>query len=65
MTCCLESDADSWEEEMIGIEECLFCSHVSASFEDNMGHMTSKHSFFVPDLEYVVDMEGLVTYLGR
>ncbi|XP_071108701.1 cytoplasmic 60S subunit biogenesis factor ZNF622-like isoform X1 [Haliotis cracherodii] len=59
------SDAGSWEENMLGLEECLFCSYVSSSLEDNVSHMTGKHSFFIPDIEYMVDMEGLITYLGE
>lgn len=63
-----DSDSDSWEEvsdEALSIEECLFCSNVSKSLEKNMKHMTVEHSFFVPDAEYLVDLEGLITYLGE
>ncbi|KAJ3349157.1 hypothetical protein HDU83_000715 [Entophlyctis luteolus] len=46
--------------------DCLFChAHKSASLEENMGHMAAAHSFFVPDLEFLVDLEGLVRYLGE
>jgi pre-60S factor REI1 len=45
---------------------CLFCAHTSSpSFEDNLTHMSSEHSFFIPDAEYLVDPTGLVTYLGE
>ncbi|KAJ2602055.1 pre-60S factor rei1 [Coemansia sp. RSA 1722] len=44
--------------------DCLFCSHKSGSFEDNMSHMTLAHSLFIPDLEYLVDLRGLVKYLA-
>ncbi|KAL3831320.1 hypothetical protein ACJMK2_023087 [Sinanodonta woodiana] len=62
-----ESDSESvesWEGEALGIEECLFCSYVSKTLEDNVKHMTTKHSFFLPDAEYIVDLEGLISYLG-
>ena len=26
--------------------------------------MSEKHSFFLPDLEYLIDLEGLLKYLG-
>ena len=26
--------------------------------------MTVKHSFFLPDAEYIMDLEGLISYLG-
>jgi pre-60S factor REI1 len=44
---------------------CLFCPEVSASLEANLTHMSSKHSFFVPDADYLVDLPGLLTYLGE
>ncbi|KAI7854804.1 C2H2 type zinc-finger-domain-containing protein [Circinella umbellata] len=45
--------------------ECLFCNNKADSFEDNMSHMTLVHSFFIPDIEYLVDLKGLVKYLGE
>jgi pre-60S factor REI1 len=45
--------------------DCLFCTHASETFEDNMQHMTSTHSLFIPDIEYLVDLRGLVRYLGE
>lgn len=47
------------------LEECLFCSRASASLEENLAHMTGEHSFFVPDLEFCTDLEGLIKYLGQ
>jgi pre-60S factor REI1 len=44
---------------------CLFCTHVASSFEDNLTHMSSEHSFFIPDAEYLIDITGLITYLGE
>ncbi|KAJ3120604.1 hypothetical protein HK100_012728 [Physocladia obscura] len=47
-------------------KDCLFCeSHKSISLEENVKHMAAVHSFFVPDLEYLVDLEGLIAYLGE
>ena len=45
---------------------CLFCAHTaSSSFEANLTHMSSTHSFFIPDAEYLVDPTGLINYLGE
>ncbi|KAJ2870577.1 pre-60S factor rei1 [Coemansia aciculifera] len=44
--------------------DCIFCPHQSDSFESNMEHMSFSHSLFVPDLEYVVDLRGLIKYLA-
>jgi pre-60S factor REI1 len=65
----MDSDVESvdsfGDEDGLGIEECLFCSHISSSLEENMKHMTVKHSFFLPDAEYISDLEALITYLGK
>ncbi|KAI5889832.1 uncharacterized protein SCHCODRAFT_02635733 [Schizophyllum commune H4-8] len=44
---------------------CLFCTHTSSSLSENLMHMSSVHSFFIPDAEYLVDPAGLITYLGE
>ena len=63
----MESDADSdetWSGDALGLEECLFCPHVSGSLEKNIQHMTVEHSFFIPDVEYLIDLEGFMSHLG-
>ncbi|KAL5528413.1 REI1 [Sanghuangporus sanghuang] len=45
--------------------DCLFCSDKFSSLEENLIHMFTVHSFFVPDADYLVDLPGLVTYLGE
>ena len=45
--------------------DCLFCTHESETFEDNMTHMTATHSLFIPDIEFLVDLRGLILYLGE
>jgi len=45
------------------LEACLFCHHTSDTIENNVEHMAKSHSFFIPDLEYLVDLPGLLRYL--
>ena len=59
------AESDDWEENALGLEECLFCSNISSSMETNVAHMTKKHSFFLPDAEFIADLEGLMIYLGE
>ena len=33
--------------------------------EKNLKHMTNEHSFYIPDPEYMTDLAGFLTYLGR
>lgn len=58
-----DDDDDEIEEDTLEVTDCLFCPHRSMSLEENMKHMTRSHSFFIPDLEFMVDLKGLVTYL--
>ena len=45
--------------------DCLFCPHHSKSLMKNVAHMTKVHSFFIPDAEFLVDLRGLIRYLGE
>lgn len=44
---------------------CLFCPTLSSSLPENLTHMSTAHSFFVPEADYLVDLAGLITYLGE
>lgn len=61
-------DAEAGEsppQGAIPITDCLFCSHHSSSLVKNVAHMTKIHSFFIPDIEYLSDLKGLIKYLGE
>lgn len=65
-----EVDSDEWDEEFEGgdplpVDACLFCSHVSKDWEKSLLHMMEKHSFFLPDAEFITDVEGLLQHLGE
>ena len=67
----LEEEEKKMIEEKIkssyqfGMEECIFCFKISNSFDSNVKHMTKDHGMFLPDLEYLVDLEGIIYYLGK
>lgn len=63
-----EVDSDEWEadvENPIAQHKCMFCGEKSEDLVANLRHMSMKHSFFVPDPEFVTDLEGLMLYLGE
>lgn len=63
-----EVDSDEWDEDTenpIANNDCIFCTHHSENLVDNVKHMSIAHSFFVPDAEYIIDLEGLLLYLGE
>ncbi|CUM50849.1 uncharacterized protein AC631_05748 [Debaryomyces fabryi] len=53
----------------IPVTTCLFChSKQKSNFEDiesNVKHMFVKHGLYIPERKYLVDMEGLIKYLGE
>jgi pre-60S factor REI1 len=51
------------EEEQFSPLQCLFCNVESTSLDSNLTHMSHAHSFFIPDAEYLIDMESLLSYL--
>lgn len=75
----LTVDADADEEEVmktidekiaaarsrLSPKHCLFCPASLPTLDDNLTHMNQTHSFFIPDAEYLVDLQGLITYLGE
>lgn len=74
----LDEAEDSAEDDDEGIDErlaaarrrirpsdCLFCPLSSVSIDDNVLHMAKKHSFFIPDQDILIDLPGLLSYLGE
>lgn len=45
--------------------ECLFCDYKGNNFENKMEHMAIEHTFFIPDVEYLVNLKGLISYLNE
>lgn len=45
-------------------EECIFCRQASENFEANMEHMTREHGLYIPDIDFVADLPGIMTYLA-
>lgn len=63
-----EVDSDEWDEDFenpIEKNDCIFCGHHSEDLVENVKHMSTVHSFFIPDTEYITDLEGLLLYLGE
>ncbi|XP_049286585.1 zinc finger protein 622 [Anopheles funestus] len=64
-----DDDSDGWEdvefENPIERNDCIFCPHHSEDLLENIKHMSIVHSFFIPDAEFCIDVEGLLTYLAE
>ena len=53
------------EEYEFEPSRCLFCRLESDTFDANLEHMAAVHCFFIPDHDSVIDLEGLIDYLGQ
>lgn len=60
-----EEGQEDVPEAMLEPEVCIFCNHVSRSVDSNVVHMLKSHGFFIPDAEYLQDLQGLVGYCGE
>lgn len=45
------------------LSRCLFCNYDSPNVKLSVAHMSKIHGLFVPEHNYLVDPEGLLTYL--
>lgn len=64
------TDEEIYEHRMktckhLELTDCLFCHEQLPTLKANLRHMSSVHSFFIPDIEYLVDLEGMLKYLGE
>jgi pre-60S factor REI1 len=55
------TDADDMVEVLLN--QCLFCNTICEDVDENIKHMAKQHGMFVPEKEFLVDLEGLLSYL--
>lgn len=55
----------SEESEPFDASRCLFCPIISPSLDANIEHMSHVHSFFIPNIENLIDVESFLDYLSK
>lgn len=60
----VEEDEDDDDFEEFDPSCCFICDLQHDTIENCMVHMHKYHGFFIPDIEYLKDPKGLLTYLG-
>ena len=62
-----EEDEAGDDDDVVEVSalHCVFCPSRFSDFDTNLRHMLRVHSFFVPDVEYLCDAEGLIAYLNE
>ncbi|KEF63841.1 uncharacterized protein A1O9_01819 [Exophiala aquamarina CBS 119918] len=51
------------EVSSIPLSRCLFCNYDSPNIKLSVAHMTKIHGLFIPEQTYLVDPEGLLSYI--
>ncbi|KAL7440985.1 hypothetical protein ACHAXH_007954 [Discostella pseudostelligera] len=62
-----EDDDEDIEEEPPEINPCqsLFDNHISSTPRDNLIYLQKHYSFYLPDSEYCIDLEGFLGYCNE
>lgn len=60
-----QSGGDDSGQRLVPPTECLFSGARFPDIESCLEHMAEKYGFFIPELEYCVNLEGLLRYLGE
>lgn len=56
------SEPASTPQQEYPLSRCLFCNYDSPTWQLSVGHMTRIHNMFIPEQNYLTDMEGLIRY---
>lgn len=64
-----EDDSDySDEEEIVDVlpnHFCFYCGENNRELERNIRHMSNHHGLYIPERSYLVDLDGLLTYMNE
>jgi pre-60S factor REI1 len=59
----LANESSSTSQSETSLSRCLFCNYDSPTVKLGILHMTKIHGLFVPEQNYLTDLEGLLRYL--
>lgn len=60
-----EDDSDDEIVDVLPNYFCFYCGENNHELERNIRHMSSHHGLYIPERSYLVDLEGLLTYLNE
>ncbi|RAH67234.1 putative C2H2 finger domain protein [Aspergillus aculeatinus CBS 121060] len=60
-----EGEDEEMSDDSFSSARCLFCPNTAADIQENTEHMLKAHGMFIPEKEYLADLEGLLNYLYR
>ncbi|CAN8098523.1 unnamed protein product [Discula destructiva] len=53
------------EQASVSVNACLFCRTESSDLATSVAHMERTHGMFIPEKQYLVDLEGLIKSLQQ
>lgn len=63
-----DSDIDSDIESMVDVlpnHFCFYCGENNHDLESNVRHMSKYHGLYIPERSYLLDLDGLLTYMNE
>ncbi|RAK97669.1 putative C2H2 finger domain protein [Aspergillus ibericus CBS 121593] len=60
-----ENEDEEMSDDSFSASNCLFCLQKAADVQENTEHMFKAHGMFIPEKDYLTDLEGLLRYLHR
>ena len=57
------ADSDTVSISRVPLKRCLFCNYDSPTLKLSVMHMTKYHGMFIPEQNYLTDLDGLITWL--
>lgn len=58
-----EEKSDGPKKIEVPLKRCLFCNYDSPTVDLNINHMEKIHNMFIPERNYLVDLDGLIAAL--
>ncbi|PNS21736.1 Cytoplasmic 60S subunit bioproteinsis factor [Sphaceloma murrayae] len=60
-----DANMEDADEDLVEVRlnQCLFCNTLCEDVETNVKHMSKQHGMFIPERDYLVDLEGLLSHL--
>jgi pre-60S factor REI1 len=60
-----EDQGEKIRTSLDSLRICLFCNKEHEGLKKNLDHMMLAHSFFVPDIDCVINLKGLLGYIAE
>ena len=60
-----EDEEEPADDGEYSSSRCLFCNNKESDINANTDHMLKSHGMFIPERDYLADLEGLLRYLYR